>query len=235
MYEILSKVRRLIPNRGKRYSFYDVGFHGDKYLIQLVDSLIKDCRYFIETGANVGTTLAYMAKTYPHIECISCEPDKGAYREAVKNTSSYTNSRLFNETSQQFISRLREKMADLFSEKCLFWLDAHGYGFDWPLKEEVEFITSNFGSGLILIDDFLVPGEECFKYDMYKGQTCSYDFIKDSICKDKNHRVYYPAYTDRTSNHHPLTGWGLISFGCERELNIPDDLKSKINGPIDFG
>ena len=72
-------------------SFLAKGFHGDQYLLQLVDRMIADCNYFIETGANVGSTLAYVARTYPNIRCFSCEPDKASFEEAVKNTSSFLN------------------------------------------------------------------------------------------------------------------------------------------------
>ena len=94
-------------------------------------------------------------------------------------------------------------------KKSLIWVDAHGYGFDWPLKEEVDYFTTNFSDSYIFIDDFKVPGKEMFKWDSYNEQECNYDYIKNNIKNNLN--VYYPAYEDHTSKIHPLTGWCLLS------------------------
>jgi predicted O-methyltransferase YrrM len=212
--------------------FHETGFHGDQYLLSLVDELMSQTDYFIETGTNVGSTLAFTAKKYPHITCLSCEPGTEAHSNAAINTSGLLNVRLYNETSTDFLIRIKREMQFLFHERVLFWLDAHGYGFDWPLKEEIEFITANFNKAIILIDDFKVPERGCFKYDSYKDQTCSYDFVKASF-KSDFYRVYYPTYTDRTSSHHPLTGWGLITHNCS--FDIPVHLKNKISLKVEVG
>lgn len=225
-------VRHFKKKENRRKSqFLEKGFHCDEYLLKLVDMIMQDRDYFIETGTNVGSTLAYVARTYPHLECISCEPDKEAFEEAKRNTEKFSNVRLYNMLSQDFTSMLKRDMEELFGKKVLFWLDAHGYGFKWPLKDELSFITENFKSGCILIDDFKVPSMDCFKYDIYQDQVCSLDFVKDSLDKKNRYRVYYPDYMEKTSPHHPLTGWGLIEFG-EREIDMPVNLKVKIKGPI---
>ena len=213
-----NNVRALSP-------FLDEGFHGDQYLIKFVDFFISECEYFVETGANVGSTLVYVAHKYPNLSCFSCEPHKESYEEALKNTSSCSNVKIHNESSQEFMNILNNEK-DLFDKKVLFWLDAHGYGFEWPLKEEIKFITDNFKSAYILIDDFKVPGLDCFKYDEYEDQICSFDFIKDSINDKVAFSLYYPSYTERTSEVHPLTGWGLFVIG--NKFEIPAKLQGKI-------
>ncbi|MDA3918349.1 MAG: hypothetical protein PF690_15435 [Deltaproteobacteria bacterium] len=208
-------------NRTKRKlsPLLEIGFHGDVYLLGLVDTLIKDCDYFIETGTNVGSTIAHVARSFKHIKCLSCEPDKSAFHAAVKNTSKYPNVTIYNKTSQQFIDLIKYKKRALFNKKILFWLDAHGYGFKWPLREEVEFITSTFTGGFLLIDDFLVPGKEnIFKFDTYQNQECSFQFIENYLkC---NYSVFYPKYTGHTSKYHPLTGWCCIAFGNCKDISI---------------
>ena len=180
---------------------------------------------FVETGTNVGSTLAYFAQRYPNIPCLSCEPDLEAFRHAHENVSGLTNITLYNQTSQQFLETLSEKHPEIFTKKVLFWLDAHGYGFQWPLKEELAFITKKFKQALILIDDFKVPNKEMFGYDEYDGQICSYDYIKDSLSRlDRTYQLYYPNYTEKTSQHHPLRGWGLIVFGQVSDLMLPEQL-----------
>jgi len=206
---------------------FDVVFHGDKYLLSLVDHLAGQCKVFVETGSNVGSTLRYVARMYPGLRCLSCEPDGSAFEQAKANAGKYPNVTLFQGMSQDFIAYLKENQSSLFSERCFFWLDAHGYGFEWPLEEELDFITQNFHSGYILIDDFKVPGRDQFGYDVYQHQICSFDYVKDSLNPQKHYRLFYPAYTDRTSAHHPLRGWGLLVYGCE-DFRIPEQLADKI-------
>lgn len=193
--------------------FLASGFHGDLYLIEVVEYLMnRNVTHFFETGTNVGTTLAYMAKKYPEVPCYSCEPDKNAFTEAVKNTKKHANATIYNELSQNFLLRLENEQAHTFHNKNLFWLDAHGYGFDWPLKEEINFILNNFSNSYILIDDFKVPHLDVFGYDKYNDQTCSFEYIKGTI-PDVSYELYYPNYSVKTSEHHPLRGWGLFVTG----------------------
>ena len=212
--------------------FLEVGFHGDVYLMKIIDSIISNCKYFVETGTNVGSTLSYLARTYQQIECLSCEPDPMSYKEAKKNTSGLQNVSIYNETSQRFIKRMKKHHPGLIHENVLFWLDAHGYGFEWPLKEEIKFITEEFDSAYILIDDFKVPDFDCFKWDKYKEHECTFEYIEHSIKNDLKYHLYYPAYTDKTSEFHPLTGWGLIEFGQDSINNIFDHLKRIIRKEI---
>lgn len=220
------------PERGPS-PFYKTGFHGDAYLIDMVDAVIKGCEYFIETGTNVGSTLAYVAKTYPMIKCLSCEPDSTAFEEARKNTAQCVNVTIYNDASEGFIRTIYGEYNHLFDKDVFFWLDAHGYGFKWHLKEELSFITENFKRAYIFIDDFKVPGKECFKFGICQGQVCSFEFIKDSLSKKRTYRLYYPDYSEKTSLHHPLTGWGLIEFGHESPLKIPMELQGKIRSSTD--
>jgi len=213
--------------RRKISPFFEIGFHGDEYLLSLAGHLANGSRVYIETGANVGSTLAYVARTHPALRCLSCEPDQEAFAAARMNAGKFGNVFLFRGTSQEFIAHLADHESGIFSEQCLFWLDAHGYGFEWPLKKELEFITNRFSAGFILIDDFKVPGWEQFIYDKYQGQICSYDYIKDALNPGKTYQLYYPTYSDKTSHHHPLCGWGLLIFGHE-DFHIPAQLADKM-------
>lgn len=211
----------------RQSQFIDVGFHGDEYLLHLAGHIAGKCKVFIETGSNVGSTLAYVARSYPWLRCLSCEPDRSAFEQASANAGKYGNVALFKGTSQQFIEHLADKEQGVFSESCFFWLDAHGYGFEWPLKKELEFITGRFSYGYILIDDFKVPGRDHFIYDEYQGQICSYDYVKDALNPGKTYQLYYPTYKDKTSKHHPLCGWGLLVFGHE-DFQVPAQLADKM-------
>jgi hypothetical protein len=200
------------------------GFHGDQHLLSLVDHLMKDIDFFIETGANEGVTLRWVGTNYSK-EGFSCEPRKVAYDSALAKINKLNHIKLFNETSSQFLDRINKDFPSLYNKKGLFWLDAHGFGFEWPLLEEIERITMSFTDGLLLIDDFKVPGQPCFGFDSYQKQICSFSYIKDSIKKPFS--LYYPSYTDHTSKHHPLRGWGLLSFGKNWKLNINHEFCEK--------
>jgi hypothetical protein len=191
------------------------GFHGDRYLLDLVNYLLGKVSVFIETGTNVAATLEYVAKRYPDTKCFSCEPAKRPFQLAKKYTKNLSNVILTNESSQQFFARIEK---DLCAKPTLFWLDAHGRGFKWPLLEEVRFITNNFTKGLVLIDDFKVPHIKKFKFDKHEGQVCSFAYIKNSINSKLKFDLYYPNYRERTSTFHDLTGWGLLLFGFDIDL-----------------
>lgn len=210
-----------------RFAFFDVGFHGDLHLLELVNVILGKCDFFVETGTNVGSTLAYVARTYPGVLCLSCEPDAAACTHAKGNVAKYDNVRLFNETSREFLKRLLSEQ-DILNGDVFFWLDAHGHGFEWPLREEVRVITDRWARAFLLIDDFLVPGLDCFGYGKYGGQVCSLEFIKDSLSGRRQYNLYYPQYTDRTSKHHPLRGWGLLEYGHPGGLDLPEGLKSRV-------
>lgn len=205
--------------------FFNVGFHGDKYLLEIISNVIAELRIdtFIETGTNVGTTLSYVARNYVNLSCFSCEPDKVAYDYAQSNLVGLHNAVIENSESNFFLENI---CSQVVSDKSnlLFWLDAHGYGFQWPLKFEIEYITSFFTKAVVLIDDFKVPDMECFGYDEYQDQICSWEYIKDSLNLNNTYQIYYPNYTECTSNHHPLRGWVLIAWGNDvsflEELNL---------------
>jgi hypothetical protein len=66
--EIRSMTTRLLTPMPK-------GFHGDRFLLRLVDLLAPRAETFLETGSNVGSTLGYVARRFPALECLACEPD----------------------------------------------------------------------------------------------------------------------------------------------------------------
>ncbi len=164
---------------------------------------------------------------YPQITCYSCEPDGSAFSAAVKNIGNAENVHLFNETSREFMRRLESQHDEIFQKPALFWLDAHGYGFEWPLRDEIAFITHKFINAFILVDDFKVPGNPHFGYDRYRKQECSFEYIRPAFAPNQEYHLVYPDYKDRTSAFHPLRGWALIYFGSIH-LEIPPGLLIKI-------
>lgn len=207
---LMKRIREFLT-RGSRYQFFEVGFHGDAYLLKVVEFLAEASDVFLETGTNVGSTLGYMARTYEQMECYSCEPDATAYRKAMANVGGYENVTIYKMGAVEFLEQMNRRTVR--KKPTLFWLDAHGQGFQWPLKMEIEIITERWTDAFVLIDDFQVPGEPHFEFETAGGQICNFDHIADHLAQDNDYQIVYPSYTEKTSDHHPLTGWVLISFG----------------------
>jgi hypothetical protein len=208
--------------------FLDIGFHGDKYLIELVFAAAQRCSQFVETGANVGSSLCYLAGNFPRLQCYSCEPDAEAFQFARQKAGALANVRLYHEASPQFFHTVAGQQPGFCGRDTVFWLDSHGYGFRWPLREEIEFITGHFDSAHIFIDDFKVPGQPQFLFDEYDGQICGLELIADRLAKNLDYRFTFPCYQDKTSTHHPLKGWVLITYGRANTLEVPASIKGKV-------
>jgi len=213
----------------KKYAkFYNIGFHGDLHFIKIIFACLAKSEQFIETGTNVGSTVNYVANNFPGIDIYSCEPGKDSFDYASKKLKKYKQVTLKNEFSPAFFHNLEKNDKQILEKDSVFWLDSHGCGFEWPLKEEVEYITNNFKSGYIFIDDFKNPRISNFGYDQYNNQVCEWNYIKDNLNKSKTYTIVYPNYTERTSQHHSLRGWVLIEFGHTEPLDFPENLKKLI-------
>ena len=191
------------------------GFRGDPFLLYTVHNLIHQTgiTLFVETGTFYGATIRYMGQNYPKLTCYSCEPNEERFLAARSSTAALANCRITQENSPQLLQRLAQTEA--VNTPTLFWLDAHGYGFDWPLRQEIEIITNYWREPLILIDDLRVPGHPWFGWDEYGPQECSYGYIQDSIAH-RSHQVWYPNYPAKIVTSWPMRGWGLITFDLDR-------------------
>lgn len=198
----------------------DLGFHGDQYLLNLIDVPLETSDTFIETGTNRGRTLRYVAERYGHLEAVSCEPDPDSYRRAVAALKDYEDVTVSNELSQEFLPNV---ISEYEGELPTIFLDAHGPGFEWPLRFEIDLITTELTEAAILIDDFRVPGRSGFEYDAYDGQECSLDYIRGDMNRKRDYRIVYPDYSVKTSSYHPLRGYGLLLMNCKEDM-IPGPL-----------
>jgi hypothetical protein len=206
-----SKGKATEPSRELELS--PLGFHGDAHLLALVSELMARAAAFVETGTEVGSTARWVAATWPKLPVYSCELNREVFNLAHSATVGLSNVRLYNLASDEFLPRLYGEHPELAERPVLFWLDAHGVGFKWPLRFEVQFITSHQKSGAILIDDFEVPGQPQFRFDSYDGQVCNFEHIEPSLSRERSYRLVYPQYAEQTSPFHPLVGYAAILFG----------------------
>lgn len=219
-----NQTNKYVPYRKK----YEVAFHGDSYLLELVDSVLQNAEIFVETGTYYGHTLEYVARKFNHLSLYSCEPEKVHFMAAAAKVKAYKSRiTLRQEASPDFLYSLARKDSDLFKKDVVFWIDAHAFGHSWPLLKEIKFITQNFQKAYIFIDDFKVPGRPGYAYDTANEHDCAWEAINNCMCKNKNYTVCFPDYTQKTSQHHPLTGWVLIEFGHSADY-IPSTLKNSV-------
>lgn len=203
-----------------------LGFHGDLNLLRGVDAIAPLVTRFVETGTHAASTLHYMERTYPHVKRLySCEPNEEYFQISLthmatsKNIAWRDRVKIWNKTSQGMMRDMArgEGFEDgaLFREPTLFWLDAHGSTyFDWPLREEIAFVATKWAEtdAYVFVDDFKVPSEPRFGFDVVDGRECSFEYIRTAIPEDVSYRVYYPSYVESTSSFCPLRGWAMIHF-----------------------
>jgi hypothetical protein len=179
--------------------------------------VLDKCQTFVETGTYRGATIGQVALNYPNMECYSCEPDKQRYEFSVNMVNGMKNAFITNCISVPFMLKLNHDGV-LKRSPIMFYLDAHGYGFQWDLQKEVEIATSQCPGGFIVVDDFQVPTDKKFGFDCYNGMICNFNYIKGHI--KAKHRLYYPCYTENTSNLKSPRGWCIITFGTAVDFDL---------------
>jgi len=199
------------------YSF--TGFHGDPYLLQVVDTLAERVTQFVETGTEAGSTVGYFARMYPHVDCWTTETDQGTYEIASENVANHPNIRLYNQHSLEFLKSITAVYP------TLFWLDAHSHGWGCDLGKETAIILERWSGGYILFDDFLVPERPDFEYDWFESGKLSWEKIVEDIPEELMPRVkqlIYPNYEPKFG----WRGWALAVFGDAPEFySLTGDLR----------
>jgi len=212
----VSTVKNETDDNARRINIYcPSGFHGDPYLLQVVDTLAERVNQFVETGTEAGSTVGYFARMYPHVQCYTAETDLGTHENARKNFYNHSNIYSFNQHSLEFLREINTFVAGEYPYDYmpLFWLDAHSHGWGCDLGEETAIILERWNGGYILFDDFLVPERPDFGYDWYESYgKLSWEKIVEDIPEELMPRVkqlIYPNYEPKFG----WRGWALVVFG----------------------
>ncbi|MFC3230175.1 hypothetical protein ACFOGJ_23195 [Marinibaculum pumilum] len=92
-----------------------------------------------------------------------------------------------------------------------FYLDAH-WGEYWPLRDEIATILT-LPQCIVVVDDFEVPGQPKWGFDMYQGVPCNMAVIADLLA-GHDIAAYYPVRSNRDNR-----GWVILFKGfSEAEL-----------------
>jgi hypothetical protein len=176
------------------------GFHGDLYLIDICDSLLKKSDCFIETGTNLGNTLFFVSRNY-ELPCYTCE----VHDKTPKDILDHSLVKFYNIESPKALSCMVSDNVNILSDKVFFWLDAH-HGSEEIWKTELDYILDKFKKYYIIIDDCDIHNSN-FTHNGYDCNTIS-DYAKNM---SSDILVYKPSYNEQTSKFHALTGWVLLT------------------------
>jgi len=166
---------------------YGGAFNGQCFRQLIFMDLLHSCRFeaIIETGTFRGATTSFMARN-SGIPVFTSELNKRFVFAASKRLRGLNNVLLFNEDSRKFLRR-NEINKEL---RTFFYLDAH-WQEDLPLREETEYIFSQFKRFVVMIDDFEVPGDRGYSFDDY-GPTKKLSLSDFPFERDRRVRTYFP-------------------------------------------
>lgn len=134
----------------------------------------------------------------------------GAYVERARGLFATNPNIIFmEESSERGLEQLIASGRISNREPCFFYLDAH-WGEYWPLRDELARIMP-LRKWVVVIDDFQVPGQPNFGYDMYKGEPCGLNVIEDVVL-DQRVSIYFPVRSNRDNR-----GWVILFKGYSPE------------------
>ncbi|MBI5274172.1 MAG: hypothetical protein HY860_03870 [Chlamydiales bacterium] len=176
---------------------------------------------FVETGTYLGESAELGAKYFNTVYTV--EIFKEAYDQASARLQRYANVHCFHDNSLNFL----KQNGNFFSEKSLFWLDAHYSGLgtgtlymgeDYvksPLKDEIAELMSNFKSHyVILIDDI----RGYINVPDYMRSNRDYPTVKELYHVVKEH--------NKNARFYILGDQALIYDGLTYNLSVSPQVKA---------
>lgn len=149
----------------------------------------------VETGVYLGATTRFLSMLFEQVHAI--EAVKPIYDAAKERLGKYPNIHCYLGGSEKI---LKEILSSLKNKRILFYLDAHGGGYDyWPILDELEHISKTHQDNcIVMIDDFYVPGTNI--HGASDGHhELSHEFIRTKLEKVFNgYNFYYLIPKDRS-------------------------------------
>jgi predicted O-methyltransferase YrrM len=164
-------------------------FNGDFFVREEFLKLKKkfNIKKVIETGTCLGTSTLWFAKNFDSVETIEI---KSEFRDcAIQRWEGKKNIKSYLGDSSKILPKLLKKV----DNKTIIFLDAHFEEETFPLKKELESIKKAKIKPVIVVHDFVVPGEYLF-FDTWQGEKLSIDLIKkylDDIYGSKGYKYHY--------------------------------------------
>jgi len=175
-------------------------FHFDpiyrQFMIDLVGALPFTA--FAETGTFRGYSTELIAAGHPKLPVFTSEVYEPSYRIAKAALGKYPNVTAELRSSDEFLQELLK--SNSLGNLPLFFLDAHWQRY-WPLRTELAHIAATSLPAVIVIDDFEVPGQPQFEYDidgggeLTEGLKCNLEYITPSLGKANTYHAIFPRYS----------------------------------------
>jgi len=168
-------------------------FNGQRNRAALFLSLMAKFqpRALIETGTFRGTTTEFMSKT--GVPIFTVESVARNYGFARMRLSRLRHVHVRRGDSRHFIRELFQGPLRNYADQTVFaYLDAHGEG-DLPLAEEIDLIFEYWPAAVVMIDDFQVPSDAGYRYDVYRsGKALTPAYIATEVNKHAL-QLFFPS------------------------------------------
>lgn len=212
----------------KKSDFY--GFNRQFLKTTIILKLLKALPFdaFVETGTNTGAT-SFLVAVQTKLPIFTCEVNPGFARLAKRNLWLFKNKiKFFLKDSPTFLSEIFSRK---FCQEPFIYLDAHWYDCN-PLKKELETIITCLDNYVIVIDDFKIPFDNGFKYDIDNGNAIGIEYIKDILAKSTHTlSLFYPSYKS-TQETGQCAGWVLIAsekYALSVNQEVDKDFLIRVN------
>ena len=125
---------------------------------------------------------------------ISVEANPAFFGFAKRRLLNRRNVELMYGFSQAVLTEVLDgDLRPMRDERLFFYLDAHGKSRPLPLAEEIDIIFDRCSSAVVMVDDFMVPGDEGYAYEDYgQGQELTPKYIAPGIARH-DLAVFYPS------------------------------------------
>lgn len=212
----LEKIMKLTKVNLNRHKIKFAELHNDKVFQEIFELIGNkfNATSIVETGAFLGWSSGFFANKFPNLQIYTCEIVKRFYNESKKYLIDYKNINLRHTDSLSFLNELID--GGELGECPVFFLDAHWYRKDLCLTKEIELITNKLKKAVIIVDDFKIPGNSSFGFEV------SLETIKPHMNKKNSYKYLIPHYNlgiDKIIT----TGYSLIfqNIKIDSLLEIP--------------
>jgi predicted O-methyltransferase YrrM len=188
------------------------GFHRDRVYRALMLDLLDALPFtsFVETGTFRGYSTEVVARHRPALPVFTVEVVESTYQRSARALRRYANVTPMLGSSDRVVRQLlvAEQRLGPFP---LFYLDAHWQTF-WPLRDELSAIGQWGGKAVIVIDDFEVPGQPQFGFDVdgggeqTAGHKCNLDYIRPALSPTASYHALLPKYSAQDAFGPPAKG-----------------------------
>jgi hypothetical protein len=168
------------------------GFNGDVVRARILADLYRlaRCTAFVETGTFRGTTTILAARLFGG-RVWSCELNGWSWLVSSLRCLPYRRVSVMRQDSRRFLRSVVDRLTP--SDAPMFYLDAH-WNADLPLREELDLILGACPHCVVVIDDFEVPEQPGFKFDVYGESKLSLQLLASVGGAHGGATAYFPAY-----------------------------------------